>query len=108
MFVRLIVAVMLVVAAAARAQAEDPVLRRVLEEAGAATPELAQARARVRAEQARIPQAGALPDPTLALAIQNDGFDAITIGTAETSFVSFMLTHPLPWFGERGLREDVA
>jgi cobalt-zinc-cadmium efflux system outer membrane protein len=37
-------------------------------------PELAQVRAQIRAEQERVPQANTLPDPTLALGIQNDGF----------------------------------
>jgi cobalt-zinc-cadmium efflux system outer membrane protein len=105
---QLIVAAAAAVAAAGSARAEDATLARLLEEAVAASPEVAQARAEVAAESARIPQAGALPDPTLTLGIQNDGFKGIEVGTMETSFFNIMLTQPLYWPGKRGLREDVA
>lgn len=91
-----------------RAHAQEATLARLTEEAAAASPEVAQARAEVDAERARIPQAGALPDPTLTLGIQNDGFKGIQIGTMETSYFNIMLTQPLYWPGKRGLREQVA
>ena len=90
------------------AQAQDPTLARLIESAAAASPEVAQARADLGAERARIPQAGTLPDPTLSLGIQNDGFKAIQVGTMETSYFSIMLTQQLYWPGKRGLRERVA
>ena len=98
------------VAAAVRAQApaDDPALRELLEQAARASPEVAQARAEVEAQRARVPQVGALPDPSLTLGIQNDGFKSITVGSAETSFINVMVTQPLPWPGKRGLREQVA
>ena len=83
-------------------------LSQLLDQAAAASPEVAQARADVDAERARIPQAGALADPTLSLGIQNDGFKSIEIGTMETSFWSVGVTQPLYWPGKRGLREEVA
>ena len=92
--------------------APDPAVQRLLEqvlqEAAAASPELAQARAAVSAERARIPQAGALPDPSLTLGIQNDGFRRINVGTMDTSFLNIMVNQPLFWPGKRGLREQVA
>jgi outer membrane protein, heavy metal efflux system len=90
------------------AHAQDAALQKLLDEAAAASAEVAQARAAVAAERARIPQAGALPDPSLTLGIQNDGFTRINIGTAETSFFNIMLTQPLFWPGKRGLRERIA
>lgn len=105
---QLIVAAAAAAAAAGSARAQEITLARLLEEAAAASPEVAQARAEVAAERARIPQAGALPDPTLTLGIQNDGFKAIEIGTMETSYLNIMVTQPLYWPGKRGLREDVA
>lgn len=103
---------MLVVAAAAavraQAPADDPALRELLEQAARESPEVAQARAEVQAQRARVPQSGALPDPSLTLGIQNDGFKSITVGSAETSFINVMVTQPLPWPGKRGLREQVA
>jgi len=62
----------------------------------------------MQAERARVPQAAALPDPVLGLGIQNDGFKRIAIGTMETSYLSIMITQPLPWPGKRALREQVA
>lgn len=109
----------LLLAASAHAQADapatagldaatDPVLAGLIEESLAARPELRQADANVRAEQERVPQAGALADPTLSLGLQNDGFDGLQIGKMETSFWQVMVTQPLPWPGKRDLRTDVA
>jgi outer membrane protein TolC len=86
----------------------DPVLQPLVSEVLARSPERFRAEAEVAAEQERVPQAGALPDPTLLLGIQNDGFKSIQIGTAETSFWQVLLTFPLTWPGKPGLREDVA
>ena len=98
----------LALALSGSARAQDAVLRGLIEEAVAANPEVAQAHAAVEAEHARISQAGALPDPSLSLGIQNDGFRRINIGTMDTSFFSIQLTQPLYWPGKRGLREEVA
>jgi cobalt-zinc-cadmium efflux system outer membrane protein len=87
---------------------DDPVLRVLVHEAMENRPELAQVRAQIRAEQERVPQANTLPDPTLALGIQNDGFGGIQIGKMETSYVSIMASQTFPWAGKRGLRGEVA
>jgi cobalt-zinc-cadmium efflux system outer membrane protein len=87
---------------------DDPVLAGLVRDALQNSAELRRAEAEVAAERERIPQAGALPDPTLSLGIQNDGFSSIEIGKAETSFWQVMLTQPLPWPGKRGLREEAA
>lgn len=92
----------------AQAPAPDAALSKLLDDATTASPEVAQAQAGVEAERARIPQAGALPDPSLTLGIQNDGFKRIEIGTAGTSYFNIMVTQPLYWPGKRGLREQVA
>ncbi|HSM92044.1 MAG TPA: TolC family protein [Anaeromyxobacteraceae bacterium] len=95
--------------AAAQASApDDPLLERLVAESLAARPELRQARERARAERERVPQAGALPDPTLSLGLQNDGFDGLQIGKMEGSYYQVMLSQGLPWPGKRGLRTDVA
>lgn len=82
----------------------DTVLAGLLREALASRPELAQAQATVKADQARVPQAGALPDPVLSLGIQNDGFKGLQIGTMESSYWSIAATQTFPWYGKRGLR----
>jgi outer membrane protein, heavy metal efflux system len=87
---------------------DDPVLRALIGEALESRPELAQVRAQIRAEQERVPQASTLPDPTLALGIQNDGLGGIQIGKMPTSYVSIMASQTFPWAGKRGLRGEVA
>jgi len=98
----------LAVAPSGSARPPDAALQQLLDQATAASPEVGQARAAVDAERARIPQAGALPDPSLSLGIQNDGFRRINIGTMDTSFINIQLTQPLFWPGKRDLREEVA
>ena len=88
--------------------AEDPLLRSLIQEALAQNPDLAKASALVAAERERIPQAKALPDPTLSVGLQNDGFKKLQIGEMETSYYQVMVTQPLPWPGKRALRGDVA
>lgn len=86
----------------------DPLLESLIRQALEQRPELRQAQAAARAERERVPQAGALPDPTLSLGIQNDGFDRIQVGRMETSFYQAMITQPFYWPGKRDLRTDVA
>jgi len=87
---------------------DDPQLSTLIREALDRNPEVARDRALNQAERERIPQAGALPDPSLSLGIQNDGFKKIQVGQMETSFYQVMVTQPLPWPGKRGLRSDIA
>ncbi len=86
----------------------DPVLSALVVDALDKRPELARAKALLLAERERVPQAGALADPTISVGIQNDGFRAIEIGQMETSWVSIMATQTFPWFGKLGLRSEVA
>jgi outer membrane protein TolC len=90
------------------APAADPVLAKLIAESLAARPELVQAAQRARAERARVPQAGALPDPVVTLGLQNDGFGPIQIGKMESSYYQLMLSQGLPWPGKRALRTDLA
>jgi outer membrane protein TolC len=90
------------------AAGEDPLLLSLIQEAMARNPDLGQAKALVDADRERIPQAKALPDPTLSLGIQNDSFKKIEVGQMETSFYQVMVTQPLPWPGKRALRGEVA
>ena len=112
---RLAPALVLLAPAAAQAPAshpdpapEDPVLAGLLKEALDRDPSLHKAAAQVRMDQEKVPQAKALPDPTLSLGMQNDGFNRIQVGRMETSFYSVAFTQPFPWPGKRGLRQDVA
>ncbi|MCE1203095.1 MAG: TolC family protein [Holophagaceae bacterium] len=86
----------------------DPVLAGLLREALAVHPDVQRADAALRMEQERVPQAGVLPDPSLSLGLQNDGFKRLEVGRMETSFYSVAFTQPLPWPGKRALRKEVA
>jgi len=87
---------------------EDVQLRALLQEALDRNPDIARTQTLVEAEQERIPQAKALPDPSLTLGIQNDGFRGLQIGKMESSYYQVMVTQGLPWPGKRGLRGDIA
>ncbi len=95
-------------AASAPALPTDPTLTQLLADALEGRPELHQAEAQVRAARARVPQAGALPDPVLQLGIQNDGFEGLMIGEMEGSYFSIMASQALPFPGKRALRTEVA
>ncbi len=86
----------------------DPVFAALLREALERNPDLAKARALVDAAKEQIPQAKALPDPTLSLGLQNDGFNGIQVGKMPTSYYQIMFTQPFLWPGKRGTRADVA
>jgi cobalt-zinc-cadmium efflux system outer membrane protein len=87
--------------------ADDAVLRELVRQAIDARPELRRARALIQAERERVPQVRTLPDPVLALGIQNDGFTHQQIGKMETSWTSIMASQSFPWFGKRELRARV-
>ena len=90
------------------ASEEDPTLKALIQEALDRNPDLAKTKALVEADKERIPQAKALPDPSLSLGLQNDGFKGIQVGKMQTSYYQVMLTQPLPWPGKRGLRGEIA
>jgi len=110
---RLVPALVLVAPAPAQAPLShsplpDPVLADLLRETLEGHPDLQRAEVAVQMDQERVPQAGVLPDPSLSLGLQNDGFKRIEVGRMETSFYSIGFTQPFPWPGKRGLRKDVA
>jgi cobalt-zinc-cadmium efflux system outer membrane protein len=88
--------------------AADPTVQMLVEQALKNSPDVGRADAAARAEGDRAPQVGSLPDPTLTLGIQNDGFNGIQIGTMETSYWQVMLTQPIPWPGKLSAREATA
>lgn len=86
----------------------DATLAQLITDSLKARHEITAAEAGVRAQRARVPQAGAMPDPTLQFGIQNDGFTSWEIGKMETSFYSVVATQTLPWPGKRDLRAEIA
>jgi cobalt-zinc-cadmium efflux system outer membrane protein len=86
----------------------DPVLAGLERDTLARRPELARARFRAVAERERVPQAAALPDPTLTAGLQNDDFRRLEVGKMETSYYLVMLTQGIPFPGKLGLAREAA
>lgn len=68
------------------------------------SPELESRYQQWRAVVARVPQASALPEPQLSLGLMLDEVDRSTEYMGERYAISQLF----PWFGTRGLREDMA
>lgn len=73
-------------------------------------PDLAALEQRVFAARARVPQAGALPDPMFEYGVMNEGAPVPfqTLGKNGFSEVYVGVTQEIPYPGKRGLRERVA
>ena len=71
-------------------------------------PSLAALRARVQAARERVRPAGALPDPTLELMLQDVGFPRWTVGEEDMSMIGPQLSQGIPFPGKRGARRRVA
>lgn len=85
--------------------ADDPVLLALVEEALASNPDLRAARENEQAARARVPQAGALPDPRLSAGYDYGGESwSPGLDTGPTLGVA----QDLPGPGKRGLAEAVA
>jgi len=71
------------------------------------TPELAAARSAGAAAAARVRPAGALPDPIVTVAYENDGA-ALSLGTEPMTRLAFIAQQAFPFPGKLGLARDVA
>jgi len=91
------------------APAGDPgaELAALVAEALERNPDLAAARAEAAAAAARVRPAGALPDPTVTVAYENDGA-APSLGTEPMTRLAFAAQQAFPFPGKLGLAEKVA
>ena len=91
------------------APAADPgaELAALVAEALEKNPDLAAARAEAAAAAARVRPAGALPDPTVTVAYENDGA-APSLGTEPMTRLAFAAQQAFPFPGKLGLAEKVA
>jgi outer membrane protein TolC len=82
----------------------DDVVRTAL----SANPAVASAAHSLAAQRARIPQAGALPDPTVGLGWMGNA-QPFSVQTGDpSSYRSVSAMQMLPLFGKRGLRREIA
>ncbi len=94
------------VAAGAPDAPADP--ERWVAEALAAAPDLAGLAAREAALAERVRPAGALPDPMVAVTLQDVGFPAWTVGEQEMSMLGVEAQQGLLWPGKRDARRAAA
>ncbi|MBI4552211.1 MAG: TolC family protein [Candidatus Latescibacteria bacterium] len=83
-------------------------LRDLLTEARQRNPDIRAARARVNAAQYRVPQAGALPNPSVMYELNNIGLSSFSIGRTDMSMTGLSFVQAIPFPGKRGLRTQVA
>jgi outer membrane protein, heavy metal efflux system len=95
-------------AAAAARQAPAEPLAGLIAEVRAANPQLQAARRMVDAAAARVPQAGALPDPVVSAGVMNVAVRDPAIGRDEMAMASFQVAQMLPPPGARAAREAAA
>ena len=91
------------------APAADPgaEMEALVAEALEKNPDLAAARADAAAASARVRPAGALPDPMVTVAYENDGA-APSLGTEPMTRLAFVAQQAFPFPGKLGLAEKVA
>jgi cobalt-zinc-cadmium efflux system outer membrane protein len=87
---------------------QDTVLARLTTEALATNPSLLRAAAATRAAEARVPAAGALPDPTLTTGVMNLTLPGFEFRESDFTELDVELGQELPWPGTLGARADAA
>ena len=101
-------ALLIVSLAVPAAQADDLVLRDLVEEALKNNRELRAAERRVEAFRHKIPQAGSLPDPMVGVGYQNDTLNSYTYGDSPDAKWMFEASQMFPFAGKRGLKQEMA
>ena len=98
------------VPAPTRAAAASPLsLAELVQEATERNPEIQAARHAVEAKRARIPQAGAWPDPTVSLSYAGNVVPPFTVMRADPSSVrQLMAEQTIPYPGKTHLRTEIA
>lgn len=88
--------------------AQETALPALLVEAERANPEIIAERRAAEAATARVPQAGALPDPMLGIGVMNVPVTNPGLGSDMMTMAQVQVGAQFPWPGKLSLREDVA
>lgn len=86
----------------------EHVLTTLLAEAEQNNPEIAAAKQAAEAAAARVPQAGALPDPMLGVGVMNFPVTDPSLGRDMMTMTTIQLGEQFPWPGKLELRERIA
>src|SRR6185369_3472006 len=105
----------LLLAATLPARAAEPApgasVESLLAAAREGSPDLRMARLEAEAARERIQPAGALPDPVLRIELENitrNGSQGATLSPSQVGDTKYTLMQPLPFWGKRDLKRDVA
>ncbi|WP_265943008.1 TolC family protein [Dechloromonas sp. A34] len=105
----------LLLVAALPARAAEPLpgasVESLLAAAREGSPDLRMVRLEAEAARERIQPAGALPDPVLRIELENitrNGSQSATLSPSQVGDTKYTLMQPLPFWGKRDLRRDVA
>lgn len=101
-------AALLLISPAGAAAWQATSLDDLLAEADTANPEIVAARRVADAATARVPQAGALPDPMLGVGFINVPVAEPGLGRDMMTMAQVQVSGTLPWPGKLGLKEEVA
>lgn len=104
----LLICLMLLAPTSESSRAGELLLDSLVAEALRANPDLAAARLRYRAFEAKVPQAGSLPDPMLKVTISNLPTDTWELDRTPMSGIEFMITQTIPFPGKLGLKKNAA
>ena len=75
------------------------------------SPDMRMVRSEAEAARERIQPAGALPDPVLRIELENltrNGTQSATLLPAQVGDTKYTLIQPLPFWGKRDLKREVA
>ena len=85
---------------------EELVLDSLVAEARRANPDLAAAKSRYEAFEAKVPQAGSWPDPMFKTVFSNLPTDSWAMDQTPMSGIELMFTQKVPFPGKLGLKKD--
>ena len=88
--------------------AQEAALSALLAKADTANPEILAAKRAAEAATARVPQAGALPDPMLGVGFMNVPVTSPGLGSDMMTMAQVQVGAQIPWPGKLSLREEVA
>jgi outer membrane protein TolC len=102
-------AFLLILVVSAELRAQEPVsdLPGILAEAAVNNPRIRAAERAAEAALARVPQAGALPDPMLRVGLMNVPAGDPSLGGDMMTMTRLQIEERFPWPGKRALQEDV-
>ncbi len=86
--------------------AQELVLDSLIAEALRANPDLAAARSRYQAFEAKVPQAGSWPDPMFKTVFSNLPTDSWAMDRTPMSGIELMFTQKVPFLGKLGLKKN--